>query len=424
MGRFARNPLLAHHPNKENWQDLPAEYQMISPTTPSWLHALRRHWQHDTLPAWVLLPLRLFLGVTFVYAGLQKLTDPQFFNPHAIGYIGNQIKGFAIGSPIRGVLLWVVPHAQLFGGLIAYGELAIGLGVLAGLLLRPAAFFGLLLSITFFLSSSWRVHPYFYGADIVFAFAWLPVLLAGPVQGILPTLDPALAAWVLARVPERQHARVQQILQVALGIAPPPPTQAPVAAAEVVPTKSSAKSSPVAKTLPGSHKGTVRTATRQPTRTRRDFLWGILAGAAGMLSLTWIWNLLQQPAAATGGTLTSGTTTSSTISATPTASGPTTIATIADVPVNSAATFTLPSNQDPGVVVHLNSGQFVAFDATCTHQGCPVQYDPGSQTLQCPCHGAVFDPAHGAAVVQGPTNTPLTPVAITVNQQAGTITTQ
>ena len=44
---------------------------------------------------WILAPLRLFLGVTFVYAGLQKFGDPQFFNPTAAGYIGKQIIAFS-----------------------------------------------------------------------------------------------------------------------------------------------------------------------------------------------------------------------------------------------------------------------------------------------------------------------------------------
>ncbi|HZC06145.1 MAG TPA: Rieske 2Fe-2S domain-containing protein, partial [Ktedonobacterales bacterium] len=72
--------------------------------------------------------------------------------------------------------------------------------------------------------------------------------------------------------------------------------------------------------------------------------------------------------------------------------------------------------------VHLQSGKFVAFDATCTHQGCPVSYDPSSQLLLCPCHGAAFDPAQSAAVVQGPASTPLTPVSVNVDQSSGTIT--
>jgi thiosulfate dehydrogenase [quinone] large subunit len=97
------------------------------------------------------------------------------------------------------------------------------------------------------------------------------------------------------------------------------------------------------------------------------------------------------------------------------------IAQISSVPVNSSTTFTLSSNGDPGILVHLNNGQFVAFDAACTHAGCPVDYDPASQQLVCPCHGAAFDPAKDAAVLNGPAQTPLPSVKITVNKDAGTI---
>src|SRR6266481_5954517 len=102
-------------------------------------------WAARRLPGWVLLPLRLFLGITFVYAGIQKLTDPQFFNPAAAGFIGKQIMAFAIGSPIHDFLMHVaLPHAMFFGALVAFGEIAVGLGTLLGFLFRPAAFFGIL----------------------------------------------------------------------------------------------------------------------------------------------------------------------------------------------------------------------------------------------------------------------------------------
>ena len=33
----------------------------------------------------------------------------------------------------------------------------------------------------------------------------------------------------------------------------------------------------------------------------------------------------------------------------------------------------------------------VAYSSLCTHMGCPVVYDRGSNTLRCPCHFSSFD---------------------------------
>jgi Rieske Fe-S protein len=67
----------------------------------------------------------------------------------------------------------------------------------------------------------------------------------------------------------------------------------------------------------------------------------------------------------------------------------------------------------PAVLVHLDSGDFVAYSAVCTHQGCTVAYKNGE--LACPCHGSVFDPAKGAEVVAGPAPRPLPKIPIKVS---------
>ncbi len=87
------------------------------------------------------------------------------------------------------------------------------------------------------------------------------------------------------------------------------------------------------------------------------------------------------------------------------------IAKTSEVAPGSAVEFEESGN--PAVLVHLDSGDFVAYSAVCTHQGCTVAYRNGQ--LACPCHGSIFDPANGAAVVSGPARSPLPEVPVEVS---------
>ena len=90
-------------------------------------------------PQWALLPLRAFLGATFTYAGLQKLADPGYLDPHNPTSAAHQMLLLRASSPI-GPLLALSTHAPtLVSLLIAVGELAVGLGTLLGLWTRIAA---------------------------------------------------------------------------------------------------------------------------------------------------------------------------------------------------------------------------------------------------------------------------------------------
>ncbi len=92
------------------------------------------------------------------------------------------------------------------------------------------------------------------------------------------------------------------------------------------------------------------------------------------------------------------------------ASGEQAIAQTSGVRPGSAVKFRDSGN--PAVLVHLESGDFVAYSAVCTHQGCTVAYNNGQ--LACPCHGSVFDPANGAEVVTGPAQRPLPEIPVEV----------
>ena len=90
--------------------------------------------------------------------------------------------------------------------------------------------------------------------------------------------------------------------------------------------------------------------------------------------------------------------------------GGTAIASESEVAPGSALKFEDSGN--PAFLVHLDNGDFVAYSAICTHQGCTVAYKDGN--LACPCHGSVFDPADGAAVVAGPAPRPLPEIPVKV----------
>lgn len=64
-------------------------------------------------------------------------------------------------------------------------------------------------------------------------------------------------------------------------------------------------------------------------------------------------------------------------------------------------------------LVKTGESEVAAFDATCTHLGCHVAWDPQGQVFKCPCHGGVFD--RTGAVKDGPPPEPLVKVATRVD---------
>lgn len=311
-----------------------------------------------------LLPLRLFLGVTFIYAGVQKLSDPGFLHKGAPTYIGTQLHGFANGTP-GGFMLraFAIPHPTLAGVGVAITEIAIGILVTAGLLTRAAAAVGLALNFILFLTNSWHAYPYFLGSDIVFVFAWLPFVIAG-AQG-QPSLDAELARRAASRPSHRgvdrsggslvtRRALLRQALMGAgattLGLA----GAAYVVKGSYHGTGSPSLSARRPKRAPAAHRHHHR-ASRHSSSPHVP---------RGSVKL-----------------------------------GPSNA-----VQRGHAAVYRDPSDGRPDVLVRDTSGQLTAMSAVCTHAGCQVQYQNGQ--LLCPCHGSAFN-ARTGAVEQGPASQPL-----------------
>ncbi|MGW3428688.1 DoxX family protein [Streptomyces melanosporofaciens] len=132
-----------------------------------------------TAARYALLPLRIFLGVTFVYAGIDKLTDAAFLSDSGTGSIGELMRQVRDSSALPWMVDQALKDPTAFGYAMAYGELAVGLGILVGLLSRLAAFGGALISLSLWLTVSWQSDPYYYGNDLAYLMAWLPLVLAG-----------------------------------------------------------------------------------------------------------------------------------------------------------------------------------------------------------------------------------------------------
>ncbi|WP_435865927.1 DoxX family protein [Streptomyces wedmorensis] len=128
---------------------------------------------------YALLPLRVFLGVTFVYAGLDKLTDPGFFADTGSGSIGETMRGVRDSSAIPALVDLALRNPTGFGYAIAFGEIAVGIGTLLGFFARLAALGGALISLSLWLTVSWQVNPYYLGNDLAYLMSWLPLVLAG-----------------------------------------------------------------------------------------------------------------------------------------------------------------------------------------------------------------------------------------------------
>jgi Rieske Fe-S protein len=93
----------------------------------------------------------------------------------------------------------------------------------------------------------------------------------------------------------------------------------------------------------------------------------------------------------------------------PATSGAGAVAQTSDIPVGGGLIIAEPAV----VITQPTAGEFKAFTAICTHQGCLVSEVVNNEII-CPCHGSRFSAADGA-VLTGPAQTPLTAAGVTVD---------
>jgi len=144
------------------------------------------------------LPIRIFLGFEWVVAGWHKLSGHGWVDGGAslLGYWQNAVKVPAQGSaPVtfdwyRSFLqLLIDSHSQgWFGWLITLGELAVGIGLLVGALVGIAAFFGVVMNMSYLLAGSTSVNPIMFTLAVGLMLAWKVAGYYGLDRYLLPRL--------------------------------------------------------------------------------------------------------------------------------------------------------------------------------------------------------------------------------------------
>lgn len=135
-----------------------------------------------SLSAWFVLALRLVLGFAFLYSGVEKIVG----GFDAQGYLANVAA--TNGNPLEGMFYWMSQtpwFIDVVNVAVPWGEAAIGLGIMVGLLTRLAAFFGALLMLLFYFGN-WNMEHGPINSDVMYMLVFLSVAAfgAGRILGL------------------------------------------------------------------------------------------------------------------------------------------------------------------------------------------------------------------------------------------------
>jgi len=152
----------------------------------------------DTRSAPLWFVIRLYLGWEWLTAGWVKVQNPAWTGPDA----GGPVLGFVTkalektGGEHPDVQAWyayflehvVVPNAKVWGYMVAWGELAVGIALIVGLLVGVSAFFGIFMNLNYLLAGTVSVNPIMFTLGIGLILAWRVAGYWGADRYVLPML--------------------------------------------------------------------------------------------------------------------------------------------------------------------------------------------------------------------------------------------
>jgi len=335
--------------------------------------------------------LRLFLGGTMLYAGIDKLIlDPRFLQAEGAGSIGETLRFFVTAGGPLAQLVEAVGLSQpvAVGAAIVISQLAVAGSLLASVRIRIGALLGAAISLTLALTSTWGVSPYYLANDLPYLVGFLALAAlgdGGPARisasarlGYDPTRRAALVSGagilgMLVALILLDRARLGSLLSGSGAASGSATTSAsPVASQSASPSPSSAPSASASPSPDSSGKSPKPSESATSGKSPKPSESATSGGGSG----------------AGGGTAIDGG---------------------KNLGPGQALNF---SAGGTAAVLLNDGGTYRAFERACTHQGTNVDWQSESGSFYCNNHGARFS-ASGDVLV-GPANRPLRPIEVSV----------
>ncbi|WP_254862410.1 DoxX family protein [Halovivax gelatinilyticus] len=151
----------------------------------------------ETWIGYSILSLRLVMAYVFLSAGIEKILDDDW---SAAGYINPQTEfGVTQDNPLSGMFAEMAANAGAIDPLVIWGQIAIGLALLFGVLVRFAAFWGAIQMLLFWMAA-WQggllaglpvEHGYLIDSSFVYALILFGIgaVGAGRIVGLDAKLE-------------------------------------------------------------------------------------------------------------------------------------------------------------------------------------------------------------------------------------------
>lgn len=153
---------------------------------------------NNTKVSWIWLLLRFYVGYEWLVAGWDKIMNPAWVGAQSgaaiTGFLTNALTKVSGAHPdVQGwyadFLQYVVlAHPAFWSYLVAWGEVAVGIALILGILTGIAAFFGLFMNLNYLLAGTVSSNPILFTLSIGLILAWKVAGYIGVDHYLLPKL--------------------------------------------------------------------------------------------------------------------------------------------------------------------------------------------------------------------------------------------